>query len=183
MIFRSRGRCIVSLSFVCLAAAPWMGCGGDDQPPATGGVAHDSGSTDGTAATDGTLTDGTADGNADGGTDASTDAPHDAALRDVGPQPDAPIQDGDLPIDAIAGDASCGTKADLSVSPDAGVCLSIETYSCGVDQYEIDCNCPAATCTCQKNGSQVGSAVSLAGCPACSMPNYASIAAACGIPY
>lgn len=114
----------------------------------------------GTDATD-DVTDAGTDVSSDGGSEGSTDAG----------------------IDVIV---TCGSFVGYGFvsSGDSGICGTGEDYMCGTDSYQIECDCPSATCTCEKNGTPVGSMPSYAGCPSCTVtPSFSTLATACGIPY
>jgi hypothetical protein len=94
--------------------------------------------------------------------------------------------DGGLGGDADAESPNRGGESATCINVMAGggadgnSCNAEQTYTCGADSYRIDCSCPAATCTCEKNGVVVGSA-SYDSCPSCAMA-FASAAEQCGIP-
>jgi hypothetical protein len=124
------------------------------------------------------------------------DAPSgDVGPGDTGPGDTGPGLDVVLP-DVIAIDVI--TPFDVAAPPDAtstcsimggfggggpGTCSVGTDYTCGADTYEIECDCPSGTCTCQKDGAPIPVAVSYKGCPSCSKMPFAMVAAACGIPY
>jgi hypothetical protein len=162
-------------------------CGGGDDMA-------DSGS-DATA--DGPTEDATKDSSTEAGKDAGVDA-HDASndvndgstqdVSDDGPTDAATEASVDGGTDATFLDATvtCGSMSSYGFvgSGDSGICGQGEDYTCGTDMYQIECDCPTATCSCEKNGSPVGSMPSYAGCPSCSLtPSFSSLAIACGIPY
>jgi hypothetical protein len=113
---------------------------------------------------------------APGDTGASEDAGG-SALGDGG-------LDGDAAAEADDTDASCGGER-TSGSGGADGCTAEQTYSCGANAYEIVCSCPAATCTCTKNGAVVGTA-NWTGCgdgPGMSCDiSFGGVAEQCGIP-
>jgi hypothetical protein len=93
--------------------------------------------------------------------------------------------DASQPIDAGAPDASvvCNLPLGFGYASVDGGCGTGEQYTCNnVDKYELLCECPAAACTCTKNGAKVGS-VPFAGCPGCKQPNFTTVASGCGVPY
>jgi hypothetical protein len=172
-------------NFCVLLLVPCLGsfaCSGGDDGPSD-------------AAEDGT-TDAPNEASKDGATDASRDASADARLdvsqgdsaSDAGPDADdastdASISDGPTTLDVVV---TCGAKMGygiVSVSDGGGACATGEDYTCGADSYQLECDCPSATCTCEKNGSVVGSGGSFAGCPSCSSPSFSTIATMCGVPY
>ena len=69
-----------------------------------------------------------------------------------------------------------------SVGDAGGSCGQGESYSCGVDSYQIECSCPAATCTCKRGGTVVKT-VAYGQCPSCTIAPMASYAQVCGLPY
>jgi hypothetical protein len=93
--------------------------------------------------------------------------------------------DGGSPMDATV---ICGKKAGFGFASagDASGPMSCGTgvnYTCGTDKYEITCECSEATCACTKDKAIAGMAA-YSGCPGCSStPDFADVAAACGIPY
>jgi hypothetical protein len=182
---------VASALATCIVALA-VGCGsGDDQPAQGGGnldggihldaqpgsdaTTADGGGRDATSG-DGASGDGASDGGADGSSDArGSDAqPSDASMQDIN-VPDRTEMGGDS-------GPSCGSFGTITRAADAGACSAGRQYTCGADQYEIDCECPAAMCTCTMNGNPVGNPVSYSACPSC-ISDYAPIAAACGIPY
>jgi|SRR5579883_1655190 len=124
------------------------------------------------------------------GGDAVADAPTDDASTDAAPGDSGAHASMDAPVDALdaAPDGStqdspsCGNYSGGG-GGSQGQCTATETYSCDSDGYEISCSCPAAMCACTKNGMMSGLTVPYSGCPSCSMPDFMSIAAQCGIPY
>lgn len=88
------------------------------------------------------------------------------------------------PLDAGLPDASiiCSLPNGFGYASQDGGCGTGEQYVCNADKYQLLCECPAAACTCTKNGVKVGS-VAFAGCPGCKMPNFATVASGCGVPY
>lgn len=119
----------------------------------------------------------------------------DAPSGDIGPGDTGPGVDVVLP-DVITIDVI--TPLDVTVPSDVttsctimggfggggpGTCSVGTDYTCGANSYEIECDCPSGTCTCQKDGSMIPVAVSYKGCPSCSAMPFAKVAAACGIPY
>lgn len=95
--------------------------------------------------------------------------------------------DGGLDVDAAAEtddtDASCG-RARTGGAVDGDGCRSTQSYSCGASAYEIVCSCPAATCTCTKNGAVVGTATwtgCRGGAGSCAI-SFGGVAEQCGIP-
>lgn len=88
---------------------------------------------------------------------------------------DASPMDADAPV-------VCGNLLGFGYASQDGGCGTGEQYSCNADKYDLLCECPAATCTCQKNGVNVGS-VAYAGCPGCKAPNFATVASGCGFPH
>lgn len=103
--------------------------------------------------------------------DASDAAPDDAGV------------DGAI-VDAGSPDASivCSIPNGFGYASVDGGCGNGEQYQCNADKYELLCECPAQTCTCKKNGAQVGS-VAYAGCPGCKSVSFANVASGCGVPY
>jgi len=91
--------------------------------------------------------------------------------------------DGSIVLDAGGPDASivCGNKAGSGFQG-MGQCGETETYTCVNDNYEIACQCPAATCTCKKNNQLTQTLNNVAGCPKCTF-TFSNLAAQCGYPY
>ena len=131
-------------------------------------------------------TDSGVDTGVDAKADSAADAGSDASDAEVDATSDAPSDAGIDVIVVDAGDSgtTCGSKQGFGYVSigDAGVCGIGEDYTCGLDGYEILCECPAAACTCYKNKNDAGS-VAYGGCPTCSTPSFSTIASACGIPY
>lgn len=50
-------------------------------------------------------------------------------------------------------------------------CIRSAMYTCGTDIYEIDCECPTATCSCFKNGSKLKT-LSYGACPSCAATSF-----------
>jgi hypothetical protein len=63
------------------------------------------------------------------------------------------------------------------------VCKVGTQYTCGVDSYQVECDCPTAKCSCEKNGLHFGPKAAYGGCPSCTTMPFATVAAICGIPY
>jgi hypothetical protein len=109
--------------------------------------------------------------------DATLDGPPDSTL-------DSPLDadDGGLPDAMVV----CGSKIGFGFGGvgDGGMlmCGTGEDYTCANDGYEILCECPTQVCTCSRNKVLLKT-IPYAGCPSCQLPNFAQIAAACGIPY
>jgi hypothetical protein len=121
------------------------------------------------------------DAGEDATSDAADDSPDDASddvIVDATPDVLPPPPDGGV---------TCGTKLGygfVSVGDGGGACGTGEDYSCGTDMYQIECDCPSAMCTCQKNGIVTGGMASYAGCPGCgATPAFSTLASMCGIPY
>jgi len=154
-----------------------VGCGGDDSstPAEDSGpdsVVKDS-STGDTSIVDASKDSNVADTSV---ADGSVSDASDAAIADA--------SDADPPNDGGAPDASivCSPGNGFGYASVDGGCGTGEQYACNADKYELLCECPAASCTCTKNGAKVGS-VAFAGCPGCKMPNFATVASGCGVPY
>lgn len=102
---------------------------------------------------------------------------------------DAGRESGDGGLDAEAApdtddtDASCGRAMTRGGAGGNG-CTATQSYSCGDTAYEIVCSCPAATCSCTKNGEEVGAAT-WTGCGggdgSCAI-TFGGVAEQCGIP-
>jgi hypothetical protein len=127
-----------------------------------------------------------ADGPSGDGGDASADSSEDSA-PDEGSEPtlDASI---DSPTESSTrSDATLTCSAPTGFGyagggPDGGSsCGTGEDYTCAGHSYEIACECPTRRCTCSKDGRTVGVA-GYSGCPSCSYPDFASVAAACHVP-
>ncbi len=167
----SMPRCAVRRVFAALVIMVLVGCGGDDLTT----PAEDSG-------IDAVVKDSTT------GDTSMIDAAKDSAVADtsVSDASDASVADASdaSPLDGGALDASvvCGNSQGFGYASQDGGCGTGEQYVCNADKYEILCECPAATCTCKKNGAGVGS-VAFAGCPGCKQPNYATVAMGCGVPH
>ncbi len=171
-----------------LGAVLVAACGGDDQPAGIGAPHVDSG-----GSSDGNASDGTV------GADAQTDATtSDAKPSDGGTLSDV-IADSAAGRDSEGGDnmpdakppddafvlpdsGGCGTKVPYTTGV-GGTCTVGQTYTCMGDNYQIDCACPASTCTCTKNGAVAGTVQLFGGCPSCTAPDYRYIAFNCPVPY
>jgi hypothetical protein len=164
-------------------------CGGGDDN------LTDSGSD---ATTDGPGQDAAKDSSTEAGKDAGVDAA-DASndVNDAGSDATDDVTDAGADVaNDTSSEASTDAGIDVTVTcgsflgygfvsvGDAGGCGEGEDYMCGTDSYQIECDCPSATCTCEKNGTPIGSMPSYAGCPSCSItPSFSTLATACGIPY
>jgi hypothetical protein len=140
--------------------------------------AGDSGQDAGDESTDDASDDASVDSSVDSGVDSSVDSGDDAS---------SDAAEGGGQSDASDASIACGPKVIFMLPPpppDSGppVCGTGENYTCGNDAYMILCSCPMGSCSCTKNNAPAGS-VAYGGCPLCSQPNYAAIAAACGIQY
>jgi hypothetical protein len=123
------------------------------------------------------------DSTADSGSDATNDSASDAASdASDGGVADAQADGGDAG-DGGLDDAGCGTKIGYGVSSVTS-CATGVSYSCGTDNYDIECDCPGAFCGCKKNDGGLSFLTNYTGCPKCTVsPNFALLAAGCGIPY
>jgi hypothetical protein len=168
-----------------------MGCGSNSADDTATDASNE-------APVDGTTHDVASDVARDTANDAASDAAIDATIDGGDALDDNPAVDGgpdvldaSPPPDASDGgsDATiiCGAKGYSSGSSGSadgalGPCFVGTYYICNSDSYDIRCECPAQTCTCNKNNAVVGT-TSFAECPTCTAPNFASVAASCGIPY
>jgi len=118
------------------------------------------------------------DTGSDTGSDAQADAEQDA---EVDAESDGGIIDAAMDAGGMDSSVLCGKKTGLGFMG-MGQCGKAEQYKCGNDTYEIDCQCPAASCACKKNFQNVNTVNNVSGCPQCSF-NFASIAVSCGFPY
>ena len=178
---------------LAIPTAVMLACGGgDDDNDAGNDATVDSPTVD--TGVDSTVDSGkdagldSGDASLDSG-DASVDAEPDAAdasdASDVSDATDSGLGDaGDAAVDAGLDDAGCGAKLGFgSASVDAG-CVTGEAYTCGANEYTIECRCSPGICGCTKNDASIPMLFNYAGCPTCSMtPDYTSLAAGCMIPY
>jgi hypothetical protein len=158
---------LVLLTLPCVIA---FACGGDDT--SDGGL---DATTDGPPSMDSSGSDSGTDAAGDSGDsgDANVDAANDGG--DASDAGDA----GDAGLD----DAGCGAKTSFAFTSDAGCGVGVD-YTCGADQYELECTCSPGICRCKKDDAGLSFITNFAGCPSCSMtPSYSAIALGCGIPY
>lgn len=171
------------LVLLALPGAVVLACGGGDNTSDAGldatidGMGADSG-VDSTAidsGMDATVDSGDAGDSGDSG-DASVDAPSDGSTDAAGDASDA----GDSGLD----DAACGSKTGFAFATvDAGCGIGVD-YTCGVDDYQVECTCSPGECRCMKNDAGLGFITNYVGCPSCSSsPNFSMLATGCGIPY
>jgi hypothetical protein len=110
----------------------------------------------------------------DEGTDATLDSSVDASIDS--PMDSTTRSDATLVCSVPTGFGYAGG------GPDGGSsCGTGEDYTCSGHSYEIACECPTRRCTCSKDGRTVG-VTGYSGCPSCSYPDFATVAAACHVP-
>jgi hypothetical protein len=168
-----------ALVLLALPSVVVLACGGDDTSDAGFDATVDSPSVD--AGKDATVDSGDATvGSGDSGASDSGDASVDAASDASEASDAADASSGDGGLD----DAGCGSKTSVGFTSDAGCGVGVE-YSCGTDEYEVECTCsPSGLCRCKKNDAGVGIPTNFGGCPSCSStPPFSTLAAGCGIPY
>jgi hypothetical protein len=176
-------RCAIAIDLAALGIMlVFNACGGsgDDTLPDSGSDATMVDAPKEGATKDSSTTDAGHDSEADA-SDAGSDVT-DGGFEDV--VDENPVDSGT--DGGLEASVTCGSMTGYGFvgSGDSGICGEGEDYSCGADMYQIECDCPTATCTCQKNGSPIGSMASYAGCPSCtSSPAFSTLAATCGIPY
>jgi hypothetical protein len=158
-------------------------CGNGDQFTSDSGLEDAtvdvSGDVVGDVSADSPKMDAAKDSAADSGSDASS---NDAS--DSGSDASNDASDGGTDASDAATDSPVSCTLGLGYFKiDAGFCAEGTKYSCGTDHYQIECDCPSGTCTCEKDDASVGS-TSYTACPGCSSnPNFMSIAGSCGIPF
>lgn len=107
---------------------------------------------------------------------ASADGTTDVGLgwSETGPPPVADAQPPPPPP------SSCDyTTQQVSIDSN-GKCATTETWTCGSDLYEVDCNCWSQTCECYGNGDKL-LAFGFAGCPSCTLGS--DVIAKCPFPH
>jgi hypothetical protein len=105
--------------------------------------------------------------------DATADAASDAPLgwSETGP----PTVDATPPPSS-----NCSyTTPEIAIDSN-GKCSTTETWSCGGNFYEVDCNCWSQTCECYGNGDKM-LAFGFQGCPSCTLGS--DVIAKCPFPH
>lgn len=100
---------------------------------------------------------------------SDTVSPRDAGGGDAAEAPDA----------TDVSDAGACTVPEYEAGGASPACTLAATYTCGQDVYEVDCECPTATCSCFKDGAKLKT-LSYGGCPSCSSTSYDD--GGCGFP-
>ncbi len=185
MRMKSLPRCATALYIVATAVMVSLArcSGGDDSdagPDAASDATTDASKDAGKDATSDAAKDSASDAGTDSASDSATDSASDSA-SDSGS--DSASDSG--PDSGSDSGIVCGSKSGYGfASVGDGGCGNGEMYKCSADDYQIECDCPTALCTCEKNGAPVGSTTSYAGCPSCTVsPSFSTIAASCGVPY
>jgi len=95
-----------------------------------------------------------------------------------------PTSDGSTP-DVIVSPPptpTCSPMSGIASTDPNGNCEITEAWGCGDVQYEVDCSCPSAQCTCSEATTNGGSATAVQApsvCPKCGTIDFAAL---CGFP-
>ena len=175
-----------------LAVVTVLACGGKatDNAPDSGGLASGSDGGDGPSGTGSSGSGASSSGVGSGGvvgssasSSGSGSGSHTSSIGNSsggssgGPGSSSSGSGGGVTLDDAS--AVC-TRTSGGGSSGAGSCAILDKEVCGNTGYEIDCQCPEATCTCTCCGSTVHQ-VTLSTCPAC--PTAAQAYALCGFPH
>jgi len=106
--------------------------------------------------------------------DASSDATNDVGLgwSETGP----PVADAAPPLPS----SNCNYTTQQIATDSNGKCEATETWTCGGDLYEVQCNCWSQTCECYGNGDEM-LAFGFQGCPSCTLGS--DVIAKCPFPH
>lgn len=106
--------------------------------------------------------------------DAAADATKDVGLgwSETGP----PVFDAPPPPPP----STCSYTTQQIATDSNGKCSTTETWTCGSDLYEVDCNCWSQTCECLGNGHEMLT-FGFLGCPSCTLGS--DVIAKCPFPH
>ena len=108
------------------------------------------------------------------------DAAADAAMKDAGlgwSETGPPVIDATPPPPPPS---SCSYTAPEVITDSNGKCSTDETWTCGGNLYEVQCNCWSQTCECLGNGDEMLT-FGFEGCPSCTLGS--DVIAKCPFPH
>jgi hypothetical protein len=76
--------------------------------------------------------------------------------------------------------STCSYAAPEIITDSNGKCSTNETWTCGGDLYEVQCNCWSQTCECLGNGDEMLT-FGFEGCPSCTLGS--DVIAKCPFPH